>query len=106
MSIISYEKVLFERYALRAIPPTSWAPPVHKSRATSRSRKHISRSSFLYIKVKKHKLSVKFDDEGGDGRNDGVVRESYDFGGDDVISVAESLSDFRIIRPRKFLPLI
>lgn len=53
-----------------------------------------------------YSLSVKFDDEGGDGRNDGVIRESYDFGGDDVISVAESLSDFRIIRPRKLLPLI
>ena len=78
---------------------------------TSHGRLAVREGTFLvalfYIsKLKKHKLSVKFDDEGGDGRNDGVVRESYDFGGDDVISVAESLSDFRIIRPRKLLPLI
>lgn len=40
--VLSSKKVPFGRYALRAIPPTSWAPPVHKSRATSRPRKHIS----------------------------------------------------------------
>lgn len=42
MSLFNEEKVPLGRYALRAIPPTSWAPPVHKSRATSRPRRHIS----------------------------------------------------------------
>ena len=27
--VLSSKKVPFGRYALRAIPPTSWAPPVH-----------------------------------------------------------------------------
>ena len=27
--VIRSKKVPFGRYALRAIPPTSWAPPVH-----------------------------------------------------------------------------
>ena len=28
--VLSSKKVPFGRYALRAIPPTSWAPPVHR----------------------------------------------------------------------------
>ena len=41
--VLSSKKVPFGRYALRAIPPTSCAPPVHKSRATSRPK-----STFLF----------------------------------------------------------
>ena len=42
MSLFNEEKVPLGRYALRAIPPTSWAPPVHKSRATSRPKSTFS----------------------------------------------------------------
>ena len=46
MSLFNEEKVPLGRYALRAIPPTSWAPPVHKSRATSRPK-----STFLFVDI-------------------------------------------------------
>ena len=41
--VLNSKKVPFGRYALRAIPPTSWAPPVHMPRAASRPK-----STFLF----------------------------------------------------------
>ncbi len=46
MSLFNEEKVPLGRYALRAIPPTSWAPPVHTPRAASRPK-----STFLFVDI-------------------------------------------------------
>ena len=46
-SLAAFRKVPFGRYALRAIPPTSWAPPVHTPRAVSRPRRHISPERYV-----------------------------------------------------------